>query len=74
MYTPHRDYRFEYIWEAMAFVEKRQCLTCVKRDDDPNYPMCSDVAEFFFAEIVAIPMVDDRGDEGIVCTIYEGDK
>jgi hypothetical protein len=73
-YIPRRDHRFEYIYEAMQYVEQKQCKNCIKRDDDPNYPMCSDVAEFFFAEIVSIPMVEDHGEYGIFCNIFEGDK
>lgn len=78
-YTPRRDGRFEYIWEAMTFIEDRQCGTCIfsklyDRGEDPKhaaeYPMCYEIEGLFILEE---PMhdIDDHGDEGISCNRYQ---
>lgn len=71
-YKPRRDYRFEYVYEAMTFIEDRQCVTCVFNVGG-DYPMCFEVSEWFLRadeDFEPIPDVDDRGDEGVVCTRY----
>ena len=65
-YIPRRDYRFEYVGEAMVHIENKQCLKCIHKMDDPDYPMCFDVGAFFFNE-EPVPMVDDLGDAGLNC-------
>lgn len=68
-YIPRRDYRFEYIWEAMSYLEDHQCSTC-KFAEPGEYPMCIEVASFFLAE-EPVEAVDDNDDEGIECRKYE---
>ena len=50
VYTPHRTDRFEYVWELFKYIEKRQCCTCIHRNDDPEFPMCLDRAGAATAE------------------------
>lgn len=78
MYKPTRDYRFEYIWDAMAFIEDNQCRTCAfgkLNDPDENknhafeYPMCYEIEGEFITE-EPVEAIDDCGDEGLVCTKY----
>lgn len=76
MYTPGRDGRFEYLWELMHFIEDNQCHSCVfsKMVTDRNthgmeYPMCWEIEGALINE-EPVPDLDDRGDEGVVCTRY----
>lgn len=78
MYAPKRDHRFEYLWDAMAFIEENQCVSCAfgklnDPDEDSShaaeYPMCYKIeGEFIMEE--PVEAIDDRGDEGVVCTLY----
>lgn len=77
MYTPGRDYRFEYLWDLMEFIEEHQCRTCAfsKLVTDNNahaeeYPMCWAVEAQIMAEDGPVAALDDRGVEGVVCTRY----
>ena len=79
IYKPHRDRRFEYVWEAISFIERNQCVTCkfskIGDEDWPDqehaneYPMCGQIEGEFITE-VPIPAIEDRGDDGLFCTIY----
>jgi hypothetical protein len=68
-YTPHRDYRFEYVTEAMSFVEEFQCFDCAFRGDDDEFPMmgCHFGADQLMFEEEEIEFFDDLGDAGIRC-------
>ena len=70
-YIPRRDHRFEYIWEAMAFIEEGQCHSCkFKKGDNEEYPMCYDIEADFMLE-QPVEDIDDRDDGGVVCIKYE---
>lgn len=68
-YKAHRDHRFEYVWEVMSFIEERQCNSCGFKSDRPDYPMCFEI-EAELIEEEPVPALDDRGDDGVVCTKY----
>lgn len=72
-YTPRRDHRFEYIWEAMSFVEENQCSSCMLRGDQDEYPMmgCTFGIDVKFIDEVPIEEIDDLGNDGISCHKYE---
>lgn len=77
MYTPHRDERFEYLWDLMHFIENNQCRTCAfsKIVTDHNahayeYPMCWGIEAQIMAESGAVAALDDHGDDGVVCKDY----
>lgn len=69
-YTPRRDYRFEYVTEAMTFVEEFQCFDCAFRGDQDEYPMmgCHFGADQIMFEEEDIEFFDDLGEHGIRCT------
>lgn len=70
MYKPHRDYRFEYLFDAMDFIEENQCVSCkFKETRDEEYPMCDEISIPFINE-EAIEEIDDLGDKGLVCRRY----
>ena len=71
MYKPHRDERFDYVWEVMEFIEERQCKTCAFRvpEQRSEYAMCEEIAAELI-EMRAVEALDDRGDDGVVCTSY----
>jgi len=70
-YTTHRDHRFGYFHELLEFIEAGQCFDCVFRNDDPEMPMCHEIA----GAIVTEMPVEDVGNDGIVCTKYrQGDS
>jgi hypothetical protein len=79
-YTPSRDYRFEYIHDAIHFIEENQCRSCTFKKDTAtdglhavDYPMCYEVeGEFYLEEPMDI--IDDRGDAGIVCLKYRNEE
>lgn len=74
MYIPKRDSRFEYVHEALFFIENNQCETCVFRQlDDEEMPMCLEISGKFFLE-EPIVEVDDLGSDGIVCTKYRDEE
>lgn len=69
MYKPGRDHRFEYATDVMDFIESHQCISCAFQSDREGYPMCFEIeADIFEEEPVAD--LDDRGDDGVVCTRY----
>lgn len=80
-YKPVRDSRFEYVWEAMNYIEEEQCRNCAhsklqEHDTDRShaqeYPMCWQVESEFIeanAKHIALENIIDTGD-GIVCTKY----
>ncbi len=69
MYIPRRDYRFEYVTEAMEFVEVQECSTCVFREEG-EYPMCLPIAAKMTLE-EPVEEINDLGDDGISCTKYK---
>ena len=70
-YIPRRDYRFEYIWDAIKFVEEYQCVTCrFRKDADSEFPMCFEVEAAIMAEDGPVEALDDLGDSGVVCVKY----
>lgn len=76
MYKPARSSRFEYLWDAMSFVEDNQCWSCQFKKDIADfgdhakeYPMCPEIEEKFFAE-ESIPEIVDHDAAGIVCNKY----
>lgn len=70
MYTPQRDNRFEYIWDAMEFIEDNQCKGCKFKSDDEEYPMCHEVLGRMMKE-KPMKEIDDLGDQGIKCNRWE---
>lgn len=79
MYEPKRDSRFEYIWDAMHFVEEMQCKGCAfsklqDESQDPEhaseYPMCYKIEAKFLLEEPVIEL-DDVGTHGVVCTLFK---
>lgn len=69
MYVPKRDQRFEYVTDAMNWVEKTQCNTCVFREEG-EYPMCLPVATKITLE-KPVEEIDDQGDNGLLCLKYK---
>ena len=76
-YVPRRDYRFEYIYDAVSFVEEYQCGTCRfrKNPDDEGqhaieFPMCFEVEAAIMAEDGPVEALDDLGTSGVVCVKY----
>ena len=73
VYKPSRDYRFEYLWDAMSFIEEHQCTGCVFGGidhPDPDYPMCWNISNKMMEE-KPMEEIDDLGDQGIRCNIYK---
>lgn len=68
-YQPSRDHRFEYLWEVMSFIEERQCNTCRFKSDREDYSMCFEIEADLLDE-GPVEALDDRGDDGVVCTKY----
>lgn len=71
-YIPKRDYRFEYLWDVMSFIEENKCHDCAFKSDRPDYPMCFEIE----AEIIdekPVAALDDQGDDGVVCTRYRNE-
>lgn len=79
MYTPHRDSRFEYVWDVMQFIEENQCRNnCAfsklnDHDEDKShaeeYPMCYEIEGAIILE-EPVAALDDHGDDGVVCTKF----
>ena len=72
-YIPRRDSRFEYIWEAMTFVEDRQCSTCAFKSDRDEYPICFEIEAVLIDEQPVVEW-EDRGDLGLVCHKYRNEE
>lgn len=49
-YTPRRTARYQYVWSLIGDIERRQCSSCIYRNDDPEFPMCLDRAGAATAE------------------------
>lgn len=70
-YVPKRDYRFEYIYDAINFVEEYQCKTCrFRKEDNDEDPMCYEVEAAVIAEDGPVEALDDIGEHGVVCVKY----
>lgn len=78
-YKPHRDSRFEYVWEAISFVEENQCRTCIHsklfepdtdKDHAEDFPMCWEIEGEFISE-EPIQDVMDYGKDGIWCRRWQ---
>lgn len=75
MYTPHRDNRFQYMWELMSYLERRQCHSCAFKHEHGEssngqpYTMCGKVESLIIQEM-PVADLDDRGEHGVVCTKY----
>lgn len=69
-YKPRRDYRFEYVAEAIEFVETYQCFSCVHREEDSEFPMCVEFSTGLLLEQTN-PEIIDQGELGIRCTKHE---
>jgi hypothetical protein len=69
MYKPHRDSRFEYVWEVMEFIETRQCVTCAYKAGLEETPMCGPIENELIME-KPVADLDDVGDDGVVCRRY----
>lgn len=72
MYTARRDYRFEYVWDLMKFIEDEQCHDCAFKSDRDEYPMCFEIEAELISE-QPVPALDDKGDDGVYCTRYRND-
>lgn len=71
VYTAHRDYRFEYVMEAMNHVEVSQCFECkFRKDDNDEYPMCYEIEAPFMLE-EPVEEIDDLGDKGLLCKKFQ---
>lgn len=71
MYRPQRDHRFEYVHDAIHFIEQYQCGACVfRRTDDEEYPMCFEVSGTFYLE-EPMEEIDDLGNDGLTCKKYK---
>lgn len=69
MYKPHRDYRFEYLYEAMEHIEETQCIDC-KFVEPGEYPMCVEISGKFLME-EPIEEIEDLGNDGLRCTLRQ---
>lgn len=70
MYEPRRDSRFEYVWEAMAHVEERQCTSCALQNNrDDEYFMCGEI-EYKLMECEPVEEFSDLGELGLHCNKY----
>jgi hypothetical protein len=68
MYRPHRDYRFEYVTDAINHIEQLQCGSCVFREEG-EYPMCLPISGNIILE-EPVEEINDLGRAGLVCTKY----
>jgi hypothetical protein len=74
MYRPHRDERFEYVTDAITFIEHRQCHDCVFRNErDDEFFMCGEYEARLFAE-EPVMEIDDLGTQGLHCKTYKQDS
>lgn len=80
-YTPGRKDGYEYLWDLISDIEKKQCVTCRFRknpDDDgqhaTEYPVCYEVEAEIIAENGPVGALDLTPEHGVVCTKYrQGD-
>lgn len=70
-YIPRRDYRFEYVTEAISFVEERQCIDCFFKESG-EFPMCMEIQGNVMLE-EPIEEWSDLGDEGLLCNKYRNE-
>jgi hypothetical protein len=68
MYRAHRDYRFEYVTDAIDYLEERQCSACVFREEG-EYPMCLEISGNLIIE-EPVEEISDLGRDGLFCTKY----
>lgn len=68
MYKAHRDYRFEYAHDVIHFIEEEQCYDCAFRNEGGDM-MCDSIAIGLLLE-KTLEDLDDRGEDGVVCTAY----
>jgi hypothetical protein len=71
-YIPRRDGRFEYLTDALAFIEERQCGDCVFQFARDGFYMCGEIEAKVFAEQPVLE-INDLGDEGLFCKLYQRD-
>lgn len=69
MYKPRRDYRFEYVTDAINFIEEQQCGTCVFREEG-EFPMCLEISGQIILE-KPVPEIEDMDGQGIWCQKYK---
>jgi hypothetical protein len=72
LYKAHRDYRFEYAHDVVHFIEEEQCFDCVFKNSDKDDMMCDEIAIGLILE-EPLADLDDRGNDGVVCTKYRND-
>lgn len=68
MYKPRRDDRFEYVTDAINFIEEEQCGTCVFREEG-EFPMCLEISGNLIIE-EPVEEISDLGSAGLFCTKY----
>lgn len=66
VYTPQRDRRFEYVTDAISWLEESQCNTCVFREEG-EFSMCLKISGQMILE-EPVEEIDDQGDNGLLCT------
>ncbi|HEY5446637.1 MAG TPA: hypothetical protein VIJ87_19675 [Pyrinomonadaceae bacterium] len=70
VYTPHREIRYDYIWDLMADIEERQCQVCIYRSDREEYPMCFEIEGKIITEDPVEELIDLDA-QGVVCTKFK---
>lgn len=73
VYNPHRDYRFEYVHEALDFIEENFCRKGCAHATDGEYPSIGcpfEVDNLLIMERVEV--IRDAGNDGLICTGFEG--
>lgn len=66
MYVPRRDHRFEYVTEVAEYVENKQCVSCIFRDERDEFLMCLEIEGRLLVE-QPIDEWTDQGDDGVSC-------
>lgn len=69
MYQPHRENRYEYIFDLMSDIEERQCQVCVYRSDREEYPMCFEIEGKIMTEEPVEELID-LDSQGVACTKF----
>lgn len=67
-YKPHRTARFDSVTDLLAAVERAQCRTCIHRSDNPDYPMCAEMAGAAASELI-IEDWREAPDGRVVCRV-----
>lgn len=69
-YIPRRDYRFEYMTEAMTNIEENSCsLGCVHAEMDNEYLSITCPVMNKIWDEKPIEEFEDAGDEGLFCKV-----